>query len=488
MNEREIRILTKRLLPLPISIRFSDGEAFRLDDRCRVVLRGGADPERIAARFRSFWGITPNIAFDTSAGKLPDGEAYRVRIAANGIFIDSGTQVGAENALKTLRQLAEARPGVEKLAGYILEPCEIDDAPALSFRGVHLCIFPETPLWDIEKKLRLAARFKFNYAVVEFWGTFPFTSHPDFGWSEHRLDRAELKRLLKVAADEGITLIPQCNVLGHASGCRIISGKHCVLDHHPEYEPLFEPDGWCWCLTNPATRRILADMVTELHDFFGAPPFFHLGFDEADGIASCRECRKHPVRELVIDHLRFFRELLASRHARPIIWHDMLVDKGDARWRGYTAHSLPENGLSELYRELPRDVIIADWQYGFPCGEGETEPSWPTVRFFAEEKFDVLVSPWLNVPGTKSLGKLAAQEKLFGMLATTWHISHHRNLLATIAATAVAAWNPEASANGSAMLARQIRGVCRDMGIAEYEQYGFCSQQVDPGSHPHELK
>ena len=69
---------------------------------------------------------------------------------------------GLLNAFKTLRQLAEVQRGTEKVTGYFLVQCEINDAPAMEFRGIHLCIFPETPLWDIEKQIRLAAYHKFN--------------------------------------------------------------------------------------------------------------------------------------------------------------------------------------------------------------------------------------------------------------------------------------------------------------------------------------
>ena len=104
------------------------------------------------------------------------------------------------------------------------------------------------------------------------------------------------------------------------------------------------------------------------------------------------------------------------------------------------------------------------------------------------ENFDVLVCPWLNVAGTKSLGKLAAGEKLFGMLATTWHISHNRHLSATVAVPAATAWNPDAGTSFLAPLARQMRLIARDMGTTSYDRSGFCTRQVDPGTHPHELK
>ena len=54
-----------------------------------------------------------------------------------------------------------------------------------------------------------------------------------------------------------------------------------VLNKHPEYAPLFEPDGWSWCLSNPAARRYIEDIVTELCDIFDEPEFFHIGCDEA---------------------------------------------------------------------------------------------------------------------------------------------------------------------------------------------------------------
>lgn len=54
--------------------------------------------------------------------------------------------------------------------------------PGLPFRGIHFCYFAETGEIQLEKMIRPAALCKFNYSVIEFWGTFPFEKHPEFQW------------------------------------------------------------------------------------------------------------------------------------------------------------------------------------------------------------------------------------------------------------------------------------------------------------------
>ena len=93
--------------------------------------------------------------------------------------------------------------------------------------------------------------------------------------------------------DLGITLIPQINVYGHASSARSCTLKHAILDLQPQYEPLFEPGGWNWCLTNPETQRVLRELIEEMLGDFDHPPYFHLGCDEAQP-PSCPDCRKLP--------------------------------------------------------------------------------------------------------------------------------------------------------------------------------------------------
>ena len=469
-----------RLIPVPKSVSIEDGAMYRICDRCKVVLTTketeGAE-KMVSALFRQYWNVLPEIVLKnkTDNSRRCCSEAYSVRVSEKQLTITAEGKAGLMNALKTLRQLAEAER-TKRLENLLLVPCKIDDQPTMEFRGIHLCIFPETPLWDLEKKIRLAAYHKFNYAVIEAWGVFPFRSHPEFCWSDRKIDRRKFKRLIRLGKELGITLIPQLNLLGHASNARFVTGKHAILDCHPELLPIFEPDGWCWCISNTETRKVLTDLVMELHDFFETPPYFHIGCDEAHSLATCYSCRKFVLKDLITDHILWFHDLLKKRGARAIMWHDMLLEKNDKRWKNYIAHGK----IANLHKAFPRDIIIADWQYDRPRPELDSEPDWATVKFFKKQGFDVLMCPWLDPRDMRSIGKTVGSEHLMGMLETTWHKSDH--VFEIFADAAEAAWNPLQPISASYLsLAEHVRHICWDMKICDYEQTGWFRKQINDG-------
>ncbi len=492
MTSRESSILGNRLVPIPKRITFTDGDYFRLCDACRIALRV---PSRdmvcgIAELISQFWGIRPTLLV-SEARSSTHAEGYAVTVTASEVTITASGQAGILNALKTLRQLAEAERGQLTFSAYELPPCSIEDAPAMEFRGLHLCWFPENREWQIERAIRMAAYYKFNHVVLETWGVFPFESHPFLCWPEpeRRLDRRGLARIIAEAQRLGVTVIPQFNMLGHASGSREVGGKHTILNVHPEYQPLFEPDGWSWCLTNPATRKVLTDVTLELLAFFGKPPYFHLGCDEARLLGTCRSCRARPPKELVKDHLIHFHGLLREHGARAIMWHDMLLNREDPRWAHYTVCGHEAHGLGDLYRELPRDIVIADWQYEYPEVDGKA-PVWPTSRFFKDEGFAVLVCPGQNLKGLFSLSQLAAQLPLHGLLETTWSALDF-GMGTTLFKAAMSAWRggdfsditandftASYSPDALCLLHLHMRQIAHDMQIHDYETTGRIMLQV----------
>jgi len=478
MKERLKEVLMERMIPPPESIRFRDGACVIADG---VRVEAGADEfaEIVKKRFRQFWNVVPAV----SVRKCPDtakfaSEEYRVAVSQDGIILVSRTAAGVEHALKTLRQLAEPGRGTAVIRNHVLQACEIHDAPALGFRGIHLCIFPETPMWFVEKQIRLAAYHKFNYAVIESWGVFPFRSHPEFGWADRKRSREEFERLLDVAAECGITLIPQFNLFGHASMSRVGSAKHAVLDSHPELAPLFEPAGWSFCLSNPETRNVLADLATELHEFYHNPPFFHIGCDEAYDFQTCRECVQHDPVELLRDHIAFFRDLFAGRGARVIMWHDMLLETGDPRWKDCIVCGNSRTvGLLDV---LPKDVIVADWQYG-AAPKTDPDGEWPTTRFLQQQGFDVLICPWMEPEGIRQAGAVAKNRNLFGLLETTWHTNSGRNFEPMFIHAPIAAWGCNRVGGDSfrlLALAAHLRDVGRDMGLRAYGESGHTELQT----------
>ena len=479
-NTYEEKTLAARLIPPVAHFKLSSEALFRLCDGCQFIVKG--DGEQVIADAERYWRVTPKVQVlppDTSLKP----EAYTIEVTANEVTICASTCIGTQYAMKTLRQLAETERGVLRYTHYILPAVRITDEPALLFRGMHICWFPETPAWEIEKQIRLAAYYKFNYVGLGFWGNLKLESHPEFSWDECAVEQTEVSRLVKLAKELGVTLIPQANLFGHASDSRVSSGKHALLSFHPEYASLFEPDGWTWCLSNRATRKYLTDIVCEIYELFENPPYFFLGFDEAYNAKSCALCRRSDYRKLVKEHLLYFYDLLKQRGSRVLLSHDMLLSRNDARWEGYITSGNPEFGLGNLYEVVPKDVIICDWQYDYPEIDGES-PTWPTMKFFQENGFEVIVLPWLNAQGTASLGKFAAKENLLGVFATSWNLNHGQDMFRIYYSGSIAAWGTfQEEYSWVQYLSnynRHLREIDCDMKVSEYSKLGSVQYQINP--------
>jgi hypothetical protein len=475
-------VLLKRLIPRPEQVLLNDEYEVKLDSNVKVNIELGFTYEqakqKTSAIFRQYFGATPSINV-TQNSDMPAGEAYKIRASGSTLTISAEYFSGIRYAFSTLRQLAEANGGTEKLLYYTIPATVIEDKPAMAFRGLHLCWFPETEAIQMEQYLRWAAYYKFNHVVIEFWGTYPFISHPVLSWQEYKASPKDIRRLVDISKELGITLIPQLNIFGHASGSRGGSGKHTILDFHPEYQPLFEPDGWVWCLSNPDTRKVLSDIILETYEAFDNPPYYHIGADEAWGAAECRSCRNSDYDALIADHLKFFHKLLAGKNCRMMMWHDMLISKNDPRWKGYVVNG-NENAES-LLNSLPKDIIICDWQYNAPR-QNET---WPTMSYFKEQGFEVLACPWNNIENIKSLGKIAGDAQLEGMLCTTWHGPSRNELLNIIMYGAQSSWSkPPYAACNRMMGLRHLRQIGWDIPIKEYQNCGIHEWQVRPEIYP----
>ncbi|MDD3587286.1 MAG: family 20 glycosylhydrolase, partial [Thermoguttaceae bacterium] len=426
-------------------------------------------------RFKKFFGSTPVIRIEAGS-TVKESEAYHVEAKGKKLLISSGSLAGVRYALSTIRQMAEALPGTKTVQGWFIPETIIDDAPSLHFRGLHLCWFPETRAIRIEQGIRMAAYYKYNYVVLELWGVYPYKALPQMAWAEHQTTEKELRRLVKLGNELGVKMIPQFNLFGHAAASRVSVGKHVLLDLHPEYASLFEPDGWTWCLSNPETKKLLTAIILELLDIFDNPEYFHIGFDEAYSAGTCKACRAGNYRETFFNHLMFINKLLAQHHARPLMWHDMLLRRDDPRWKGYVVYG--NEKTDGLLERLPKDFILCDWQYGAPK-KGET---WPTMRLFKEKGFDVIACPWRNFAGIESQAKQAISEQYFGVLCTTWHHFFGPNMYRVLATGSCALWGTEREhrENELGMFNQHLRQVGWEIDGLKYNDTGWADWQILP--------
>jgi hypothetical protein len=484
MGKDEAQIIKSRMIPYPKQVAITDGPVVTINKGLAVTVtvtnRNGCLEKRVAKLFKSYFGCSPALTFKADASLAIPKDGYRFKAdAASGLAVAASDEDGLLNALKTLRQLAEPERGVEKMSYYFLPEMAVEDAPSMAFRGMHVCWFPENDEAFIEKCIRMAAYYKFNYLVLEPWAVFEYTSHPEFSWAEKKVTAKAIHRLVRLAREQGLTLIPQLNLFGHAPESRHISGKHPVLDFHPEMQPLFEPDGWTWCLSNPATRRYLTDMTLELYEAFERPPYFHIGCDEAYSMATCLTCRKTDYAALLKDHLLYFRSLFGARGAKIMMWHDMLIVAGDPRWKGYVAMGSEKIGTEALLDSLPRDIVICDWQY-YTVPKKDT-PQWPTMQYFHSKGFPVLACPWKDADGIRSQARLVREKGMTGMLCTTWNYMHGLDMYRMLYTGAHATWGYEGTGwNASSAFNQHVRQIGWDMPVTRYRDTGVAQWQVPP--------
>ena len=432
----------------------------------------------LRAHYAEWYGPAAPKVVAGVTGLRPDAgdEAYAASVDESGVKIAANTLAGARWASYTLRQLAIARRGSFRTEGHLLPRLRMTDRPHLAFRAVHLCWFPEVRPQQIERAIRLAALLKFNYAILEPWGMYRSERHPWWCWPQANMTKDEVRRLVAIGRDVGITLIPQINCYGHASSSRGCTIKHSVLDIHPEYEPLFEPGGWCWCISNPETQRVLRELIAEMHENFGNPPFFHIGCDEAFGAQTCPECVKAPHGELALKHFTGLAEFVRSRGARAMMWHDMLLDKSDPRWKGFVKFGSGET--ASILDRLPRDIVICDWQYGTATRGTDGRP-WPTITHFKEKGFSVAGCPWMNDGAMGSMAGHLAATGGFGFIETTWHHLRGSDWERMYKWGAYAAWGSPVSHDVSFQRSLQLVG--GDMKVKDYLDTGYLNYQVPPG-------
>jgi hypothetical protein len=467
-----------RLVPRPKNLSMDERRSVKLDGACRVEVSCAAAPEEavkwVAEHLKDWFACEAKISVDGVCGELPVGdEAYAVEAADGCINLRARTLSGVKLAAHTFRQLADPIPGTMRLTGYEVPYCRISDSPSLAFRAVHVCWFPENDEKDMERFIRLAAGLKFNYAVIESWGAYRSAKYPALGWKDGAMTPSAVRRLKSVADDLGVTLVPQFNIFGHATMSRIRTGKHATLDISPEYQPLFEPrGGWNWCLSNPATLRVHKEIIDEMLDLFGNPPYFHIGCDEAEP-PTCRLCRNVDYVDSVHRHITAVYRHLAEKGVKTLMWHDMLLDRMDPRWKGFRAKGNADT--ARLAGMLPRDIVLCNWYYGKAPEDGK----YPTLEYFRKLGYPVVVCPWDNAGNIIASGRAVEHIGGMGVMATVWHHGSGMSLPRIFSNSASAAWGTAAVADRHNLRFADLwRKYAQDCGIASQAETGFNDTQV----------
>ena len=259
------------LLPRPKYIERHDGrcmmrrlkpEGLYLQDELKgILLRNGytIDTHSSIVVRTSIVPSLPKVYFNKE-------EAYRLRIGADGVYVDALERVGLYRGLQTLEQLLIS---AEKKGE--LEACDIIDWPSFRMRGLmHDLGRAFIPIEELKKQVRLLAQYKVNTLHLHL------TEHQAWRVESKRYPQltaaqyatrmpgkyytlAQLRELSNLCKELRITLIPEIDIPGHSSAFARAMG---------------------FDMQSPEGKRVLKDILAELAQSLDVP-YIHLGTDEA---------------------------------------------------------------------------------------------------------------------------------------------------------------------------------------------------------------
>lgn len=244
---------------------------------------------------------------------------------------------------------------------------------------------------DVYKRLVLrAAKAGFNMIILDLGDGIAWKSHPEIA-VENPLKLEELDDLLKFTLDAGIEPIPKLN----------FSTVHDIW--LGPYERMVGTERY---------HQVCAELISEAIELFHGPRFFHIGMDEETLPHHMGLKLEYVVLRLGSEWVRAverFNGDVRRYGSQAWIW-------GDCFWKG----------RGETPPQVPRDIIISDWQYG-------NEPDYPSMRLIEELGYKQVPagSNWSRKDNLPHLAAFALKnlkpEGLLGIMQTVWHpmVSEH---------------------------------------------------------------
>lgn len=385
---------TQTILPLPK--QFEKKEAYYFFPETAPVLIPRATTA-FRELLRLHWQIGaqyfPNIASRQNVN-LP-AEGYTIDVTSNGICIEYHSQQALQHALYTLLQLT-----VPQQARLAVPHCYINDAPAISWRGIHM--FTGKQSWPLHRRMyeRVLLPLKMNKVVLQCeqaeWKSFPNIHNKisvpltdlqaEFNW-------------LRTHYNEPIPLIQS---LGHMEW--FFKPKE---NRKWAVNPLYP---YTLNAELPAARNAVKKIWNEAFRLL-QPEIMHIGFDEIGMIGF------HLPRDKEVDlwkaQIKFLHRYAQKKKVPLMLWGDMGLGPGEGP---DALNGITKERAALLRSTIPKGSYIADWHY---ISNPDPAIYKPNLRIWKENATIPLAAPWLHPNNVRGF-VLAAKAEGAGILQTTW--------------------------------------------------------------------
>lgn len=389
------------LYPTPQRYERLSGE-FVLSPETVIVVPDGANeaerrgPERLREDLAEYRGLTLTIVPESTwsgqgsailigtaeAKKLlarldaPRKEAFCLSLTPDRVLLAGTDVAGIWYGVQALLQLPRWR-GTE-----LVMPCvRVEDWPDFAVRAMTLTLGSSTQMDFLRQTLRrVLPRQRINMVFIggASLGKVRWPSHPEVA-SEDAFTPDQIRELADLARANFIEPVPHVQGFGHTGP--LVRTRPDLLAPKGGSQPCFD-------ITRPEVRAFILDLYADAIKAFQAKDYFHVGFDEAQGLEFI--CGERPPAEVVAEHITAVDAWLRQRGLRMIMWADMLLDHETFGASSAANSKAPHYGNVDTAPALgmiPKDILLANWYYS-----GAEEH--PQLAYLQKAGFEVFPTTW----------------------------------------------------------------------------------------------
>ncbi|MBO4594670.1 MAG: family 20 glycosylhydrolase, partial [Clostridia bacterium] len=250
----------------------------------------------------------------------------------------------------------------------------------------------------------------YNYLMIYF-ENYIITEETEMFDRRECYTKEEVKRIVEYALSKGIGVIPSLQNLSYLTNIF----KYDVFSKYKDGEGRFGKSN-TGCPLNEKFVSFIDKYVSEVLSLFPCE-YVHMGFDEQFDFALCDKCEERVKKDgskdkLLLDYIVHTHKLVTGLGKMMMMWDD---------WLEY----------ADIVNDLPRDIILINWNYSFfsgePKGHWTNRVKRDAFAIYDELGFDYVFAFWAgtasSVYNVETFTRYAEKHDPIGAVATTWENS-----------------------------------------------------------------
>jgi len=259
--------------------------------------------------------------------------------------------------------------------------------------------------YDLVKKAKL---YGYNTIVIQLTDGVSLDSAP-WGESNDSWSKEQFVEFTDFVSSMGLQIIPEIKLFSHQE--KFLKNNfpeflYNARTYNPEAEGLYD--------------EVVFPLIDELIEIMN-PQMIHIGHDEVAGHNEksskkwLKKGEKIAPADLFLKDILIINEYLISKEVDVAIWGDMLIAENEFKEMfPQHLHGNKEGYGSTLRKNIPKNIVIFDWQY---YAKGH---NFSSTKTFLDEGFVVLGATWKNQKVIDNFTEFSANNNASGMVSTTW--------------------------------------------------------------------